>query len=82
MKRKLKEFREIFDRRSNEHANDDANDTNHNAVPNVYSGDLRRLFHCSKQLKNVCKIRNKKDFCCVPCGHRYSVQVKHHECDS
>ena len=57
MKRKLKEFREIFDRRSNEHANDDAKDTNHNAVPNVYSGDLWRLFQFFMQLKTVCKIR-------------------------
>ena len=35
MKSKLKESGEIFDRRPNEYANDDAKDTDQNAVPNV-----------------------------------------------
>ena len=64
MKRKLKESGEIFDRRPNEYANDDAKDTDQNAVPNVYSGDRRRLFqvessHFFTRLKSFGQMRKK-----------------------
>ena len=61
MKSKLKESGEIFDRRPNEYANDDAKDTDQNAVPNVYSGDRRRLFQTPffTRLKSVGQMRKK-----------------------